>query len=573
MSSLRLHWILVLLLLGPGKAVDIPFVFVGNFSDVTNCSSDQLGRISAMSTDLIGVPVLYEPPNNEVVSVSDTSKDNGPVNRLIWPIVKLKKAFDSRIEPDNDYIRHKVKTLAVKYPGDHNIDQICSIYQYLEDGDTSTKGWSYVSGPRDIHIPSYPNDTLEVAEGAGCSGTGDCNDFAVLMSTLIESIGGTTRVILAYNRGMNEGHAYAEVYLGKLNAQDSEVEDIIKWLMQRYATDRVFTHINSTTKDVWLNLDWGSEEPPAAAHPGGPFYKGDTDIVLDIREEFYKTSLKVSIDQRLIDAEKRNDYSLSLFRNGMYDKAIQASDSAIQIDPKNTLAWCNKGNALYELGRYAESLQCFDEAIGIDKKYVDAWSNKGWLLFNTGSYEKAVQCFDNATEIDPSDALTWNGKGLSLYNLKKYEEAISAYNKSIELNPKYANAWDNKGWTLFDMGRYGNGLQYFDKAIDLNSSDEEAWLGKGIGLYNLKRYEESIGAYDKAIELDPKYGNAWGNKGWTLFDMGEYENSLQCFDKAIEINSSDAIAWHGKDLSLRLLGRIKEADAASSKATDLGYKS
>jgi len=66
---------------------------------------------------------------------------------------------------------------------------------------------------------------------AGCVGGGDCDDFAILMSALIESVGGTTRIILARNSSTG-GHAYTEVYLGNLSEQNNQVEDIIAWLKQ-----------------------------------------------------------------------------------------------------------------------------------------------------------------------------------------------------------------------------------------------------------------------------------------------------------------------------------------------------
>ena len=39
------------------------------------------------------------------------------------------------------------------------------------------------------------------------------------MSSLIENIGGSTRIMLAY--GQDSGHAYTEVYLGKLDDEEA----------------------------------------------------------------------------------------------------------------------------------------------------------------------------------------------------------------------------------------------------------------------------------------------------------------------------------------------------------------
>jgi hypothetical protein len=70
------------------------------------------------------------------------------------------------------------------------------------------------------------------------------------------------------------------------------VEEIIAWLRHEYGTNRIYTHIDTDTNDVWLNLDWGPDEK-GNAHPGGPFYQGDKNIVLCIRDNYGKTPLKL----------------------------------------------------------------------------------------------------------------------------------------------------------------------------------------------------------------------------------------------------------------------------------------
>lgn len=100
----------------------------------------------------------------------------------------------------------------------------------------------------------------------------------------------TIRIILAHNSNIG-GHAYAEVYLDQLNAPNNQVEDIISWLKQKYDTDKIYIHMDED-KDVWLNLDWGTDIE-GNAYPGGPYFQGDEHIVLCIRDTYGKIPLKV----------------------------------------------------------------------------------------------------------------------------------------------------------------------------------------------------------------------------------------------------------------------------------------
>jgi tetratricopeptide (TPR) repeat protein len=46
---------------------------------------------------------------------------------------------------------------------------------------------------------------------------------------------------------------------------------------------------------------------------------------------------------------------------------------------------------------------------------------------------------------------------------------------------------------------------------------------------------------------------------------------IGCFDKAIRLDPKLAMACYNKGMALKSLGRTKEADAAFSKANELGY--
>jgi len=280
-------------LIGSAAAADVPFVFDEGSSSITGCTSAQLEQASSISSDLAGVPMLSAPSDGEVLEFPVTGGGNAPEGTTEKKVIDLKIEFDARVEPENPRVNDEAVVLALKYPGDLTVDQIASIYSYLKNGDGSKKGWGYVRDPRGIDYLRYANASLKLGDRANCVGGGDCDDFAILMSALVESIGGTTRIILARNNSTG-GHAYTEVYLGQLGTKNSQVEDIINWLKQKFNTDKIYTHIDTDTKDVWLNLDWGADEK-GNAHPGGPFYQGDKHIVLCIRDKYGKTPLKLPV--------------------------------------------------------------------------------------------------------------------------------------------------------------------------------------------------------------------------------------------------------------------------------------
>ncbi|MCX6674748.1 MAG: tetratricopeptide repeat protein [Methanothrix sp.] len=542
----------IVLLTTSGLAADVPFVFGEGSRDIAGFTSAQLEQASSSSPNLVGVPFVSSPSGSEVLELPIVGGGSAPVGKTETKEDDLKKTVSSRVEPDHSTVHEVALLLVAKFPGDLTIDQICSIYSYMKNGEGSVNGWSYARDPRGSDFFMYANQSLKIGGKAGCSGVGDCDDFAILMSALVESIGGTTRIIFVQNKTMG-GHAYVEVYLGNLSDPNGQVDEIINWLKQKFNTDKIYTHIDTDSKDVWLNLDWGADEK-GIAHPGGPFYRGDRHIVVCAREQFAKTSLKLS-------ATKKEGAELS--------PAISLNITTDEIESKSAEVWFNKGVALTSLGRYDEALQAYDRALEMDSQMVGAWHNKGHALNSLGRYDEALQAYDKAIQIDPKLEMAWSNKGSVLDSLGKYDEAIKAYNVAIKLNPNYSDAWNNKGYALEKLGKYEEAVIACDKAIEIDPQNTEAWNNKCKALNGQGKYYEAVKICDLAIQINAQNAGAWGNKGIALHGLGQDNEAINCFDKVLEIDPLDVNGWYSKGTVLMNLGKSNEAIQALDKATEL----
>jgi S-layer protein (TIGR01567 family) len=430
--SLRALWLCIVLLIGLGTAADVPFVFGEGSSGIAGYTSAQIEQASIASPDLAGVPGVSSPSENEVLAFPVTggggNTSQGSTKEMVGD---LKKAFDERTDTNNQYVLDEAALLAAKYPGDLTMDQICSIYSYLKNGDEAKKGWSYVRDRRGPDYYRYANESLKMGDRAGCSGVGDCDDFAILMSSLIESIGGTTRIILAHNNTTG-GHAYTEVYLGNLNVQNNQVEGIASWLKQKFNADKIYTHIDTNAKDVWLNLDWGLDEK-GIAHPGGPFFQGDKHIVLYIRDLYGKTALKLPEPPQ--------------------EKPEQSSKrTPAEAETGATSNRLNEGGAQEGQIKYDESLQAYVTNVGVPKFTWDSTTFSGFyhdidnnLGTETLTFSLSDARSDRALLSDQPNA---NGDRGVIYNtkaqLKKFKfKPWGQYQVIGFLGEGYFAAYDN----------------------------------------------------------------------------------------------------------------------------------
>jgi hypothetical protein len=229
--------------------LEIPDIFFNNA-----CSG---GETDTSDPDLVGVPLL---------SISNDKRD---------------AEYNDKVERYNPIVRDKALQLASDYPGTYSIDQVCSIYENLY------KNWRYVNDPVGSDYINYANESIKACQRGGCSGAGDCDDYAVLMASLIESIGGTTRIV------NTETHAYAEVYVG----DQVSAFNVYQRLESRYGYGdhriiKMFFHENLESDDYWLNLDW------TGGRPGSPYSKSNESLVVWASSHSYTPLGPLSTNKR-----------------------------------------------------------------------------------------------------------------------------------------------------------------------------------------------------------------------------------------------------------------------------------
>lgn len=125
-------------------------------------------------------------------------------------------------------------------PGKTGIEQIIAIHRYISGE------WKYVNDPLFASIDYYSPADRTLAVGLA----GDCDDFAILLASCIEAIGGKARIL---GGSCNAGaHAWAEVYIGSSDAW----KDTLNILKNSYPGISVSYIDGGTSTGYWLSLDW-----------------------------------------------------------------------------------------------------------------------------------------------------------------------------------------------------------------------------------------------------------------------------------------------------------------------------
>ena len=164
---------------------------------------------------------------------------------------------EANLDLGNLFVEQTAVTIAKDYPGDYNLNQISEVY------DAMRKGWYYYSDPSYKDEYKSANRSLQDGKISNSIGMGDCDDFAILMASLLESLQGSTRIVFSYDQDSRLNHAYAEVYLGKKS--DPRADELIGWFKDEYSQPEIPGQ-TVTDDGVWLNLDYNG------TYPGGYYF-------------------------------------------------------------------------------------------------------------------------------------------------------------------------------------------------------------------------------------------------------------------------------------------------------------
>jgi len=170
------------------------------------------------------------------------------------------KTINRLVEPARPDVRDKAVEVASLYPGAYNIYQVCALF------DMAKEDIEYVSDPRGNDVWEPANVTLRV-------GAGDCEDQAILLSSMIEAVGGTTRVYVTDN------HAFTAVYIGN---GDVAIKNAVKGVRAYYGD----VDVNYITDKYgsWLLLD-----PTSSLYAGGlPGLTAQTKIQVAEKKETFR---------------------------------------------------------------------------------------------------------------------------------------------------------------------------------------------------------------------------------------------------------------------------------------------
>lgn len=230
-------------------------------------------------------------------------------------------------------------------------------------------------------------------------------------------------------------------------------------------------------------------------------------------------------------------------------KAMQAFQSALQLDPRYAAAYAGLGEAYWKMyastkePRWAEgSRQNCERARGIDGTLPAAHACLGTLYNGTGRYAEAAGEFQRVIHAEATNDDAYRGLA-EAYSLQgKPDQAEAIYWRAIELRPHYWAGYNWLGAFYYQWAKYGKAAEMFQQVTSLAPENARGYFNLGVTYVALGRYTEAIGVLEHSLSIRPS-NTAYTNLGNAYFYLRRYDEATRAYEQSIKFNQADPLLW------------------------------
>jgi superkiller protein 3 len=239
-----------------------------------------------------------------------------------------------------------------------------------------------------------------------------------------------------------------------------------------------------------------------------------------------------------------------------YADSVRAARSAIDINSNNAEAFAILAGALAQLGpeQYERAQEAAEIALAIDPDNPIVRLHMATVLELQGFYPAAIEQYQIAIDQNPERAELYIGLAYNYYATRDIPTAILTFQDALDANPESAAAFDGLGWMYFLIGEYPSAEENLTKAVDLDPKMVRAHAHLGAALYRNLNYDSAIPELELAVEryenvtvANSTYFNMLG-LAYYFQDDQNCDKAVPLFEKILETIPDEANAKEGLEL-------------------------
>jgi tetratricopeptide (TPR) repeat protein len=129
------------------------------------------------------------------------------------------------------------------------------------------------------------------------------------------------------------------------------------------------------------------------------------------------------------------------FLTAEQEEELRQLEKAAADSPDNPLMWISVGNACFDFNLPEKAIQAYQTALELQPENANVWTDLGIMYRRIGDSEKAVAIFEKAQKIHPGHEMSLLNIGIvRLHDLNDQEGALNAWEKLLQINPDATTA-------------------------------------------------------------------------------------------------------------------------------------
>jgi len=213
--------------------------------------------------------------------------------------------------------------------------------------------------------------------------------------------------------------------------------------------------------------------------------------------------------------EKLKEEGNLLFKENKLEEAYKKYNDAIEVDPINAIIgsklYCNKAAVAIKMKDFDKAIDDSTKAIELDKNYTKAYQRRAQCFMELNKWEDALTDLYKSKELDPDDKEI-HATIKKAEKTKKKLASRKDYYKILGLT-KSANEQEIK-----KAYKKQAALNHPDRFTDLKEKEKQDGIFKDIGeAYDVLGDESKRRQYDSGV--DPN--DMMGGGGFNMDDMGD----------------------------------------------------
>ncbi len=154
------------------------------------------------------------------------------------------------------------------------------------------------------------------------------------------------------------------------------------------------------------------------------------------------------------------------------------------------------------------ALTLFSSAIEANPKLSVAWLNRGIIYATQGDYPQSIANYNEAERLSPRNPDVYLNRGNTYSAIGMPARAVKDYTTALEIRAAYPEAWFNRGNVYLATGQWNRAIADFTKALTLGESFSVR-INRGNAHWSAGNLSQAFDDFTVAIRLQPGSPNAY----------------------------------------------------------------